>query len=192
MDPTDTALLKRYRRGDVEALGVLVERHRRALYGYIIGMCRSRHEADEVFQDVWKRVIEKVEHYRDRNFRGWLMRIAHNRVIDRARKRKPDVSLDAAGESGGALGDVVADGRPGPRAGLAWAEVRADVARAVAELPPEQREVFLMRAVSEMPFKDIARAQRVSINTALARMQYALAKLRTALGPDYTADAAAG
>jgi RNA polymerase sigma-70 factor, ECF subfamily len=191
MEQTDTALLERYRSGDVEALGVLVERNRRALYGYIAGMCRDRHDADEVFQDVWKRVIEKVDRYRDRNFRGWLMRIAHNLVIDRARRRRPDVSLDAVGGSGFALGETVADGRPEPWAALAWADVRADVARAVAGLPAEQREVFLMRAVSEMPFKDIARVQRVSINTALARMQYALAKLREALGASDAAEAAA-
>ena len=192
MESTDRELMDRYRRGGAEALGELVERHRRSLYGFIIGMSRGRDDPDDVFQEVWCRVIRKAGMYRDKNFRGWLMRIAHNVIIDRSRKRKPDVSLDAERGNGPTLLESLSDDRPGPHVGIEREDIRTDIARAVERLPDEQREVFLMRAVSGMPFKEIARVQRVSINTALARMQYALAKLRAGLGAAYASQALSG
>lgn len=184
MEPSDFELLSRYRGGDVASLETLVERHRQALFSYIVQMAPSRADAEEAYQDVWLKVIRHADRYRERNFLGWVLRIAHNRVIDGSRRKRPELWLDGA-----------VDGQEPPVNRLPGRERRPDqvaaaadtgrrVAEAVAQLPAEQREVFLLRVQREVPFKEIARIQRVSINTALARMQYALTKLRAALGEE--------
>ncbi len=185
MEVTDHELLSQYRRGHVAALETLVERHRRTVFGFILNMTNDYGDAEEVFQEVWFRVIRKIGMYRERNFPGWLVRIARNIIIDRARRRKPDFSLDSESRDGRSPGDVLPGKDPGPRARLAASDLGRKIVAAVAVLPREQKEVFLMRLRAEIPFKEIARIQKVSINTALARMQYALDKLRTLLKDDY-------
>lgn len=185
MQPTDRSLLARYKRGDVDALETLVERYRRPLFGFILNMTEGREDADEIFQEVWFRAIRKMSSYRQRNFCGWLMRIAHNLVIDRARRRKPDRSLDEEHEEGGSLAGVLPSGERGPTENVQATDIGQAIVRAVETLPPEQKAVFVMRVKAELPFKEIAKIQGVSINTALARMQYALAKLRPLLRKDY-------
>jgi RNA polymerase sigma-70 factor, ECF subfamily len=185
MDVEDRELLRAYRRGEVGGLARLVEKYRRPLYGYIVRMTEGGADADEVFQEVWFRVIRKLRIYREKNFGGWLMRIAHNIVIDRSRRRKADFSLDDETEGGARVAERVAGREPDPARNAVAQDLRGRIGRAVASLPVEQREVFILRTEAEMPFKEIARLQRVSINTALARMQYALAKLRPALRTEY-------
>jgi len=186
MDVPDQELLAQYRKGNPDALGILVERYRRPLFGYILNMTGGQVDADEIFQEVWMRVIRKIGSYQHQNFHGWLVRIAHNLVIDKVRRRRPEVSLDAgAGEEGSSLGDVIAGDAPGPDAGLANRDLRRAIGAAVETLPLEQREVFVMRVKLELPFKEIAAIQGTSINTALARMQYALGKLRGLLHERY-------
>lgn len=187
MDMSDRELLDRYRLGDVDAFARVVDRHRRMLFGYLVNMTGNPTEAEDVFQEVWLKVMHKLDAYEDGNFGGWLVRLAHNLVIDRARRRKPEVSLDQEDESGRGLAHrLTAPDRP-PSGVLADRDLGGRIAEAVATLPAEQREVFVLRVQAEMPFKEIARVQGVSINTALARMQYALAKLRPLLQAEYGA-----
>lgn len=188
----ETQLLDKYRGGDVEALGILVEKYRKPLFAFIGNMTRSHAEADEVFQEVWFKAIRKLALYRDKNFGGWLMRIAHNTVIDRARKLKNECSLDSGSEggNGGSLGSVLPAPGQDPSAHTAAGELGKRISAAVAALPHEQKAVFLMRIEMDLPFKEIAGIQKVSINTALARMHYAVGKLRTLLKNDYEALAA--
>jgi len=185
MEVSDRELLTRYRGGQVDALEVLIVKYRRQLFGFIINMIHGRDEADEIFQEVWLRVIRNHAKYKHGNFCGWLVRIAHNVIIDRSRKKKPDVSLDEEKGEGLSLGQVIPGNEPGPDNRLAGRDLGIRITSAVEGLPPEQKEVFLMRAQSGMSFKEIAGAQKVSINTALARMQYALVKLRSVLEDDY-------
>lgn len=185
VDVTDSELIERYRRGRVEAMEELVERHRRRLFGMIVGMTGPGVNAEEVFQETWFRAISKVSSFKKGNFFGWLARIAHNIVIDRARAGKRELSLDGSEDEGPAPGDSIPGGGFCAAEDVADAELGTRIAGAVAELPVSQREVFAMRMYADMPFKEIARVQGVSINTALARMQYALAKLREALKQDY-------
>ena len=186
MDETDATLLAAYRRGDAEALGRLVEKYKRPLFGFLARFAADPGEADEWFQETWVRAIRHMNRFRQKNLLGWLFKIAHHLIIDQARRRKPDASLDAPmPESGDPLADVLASPGPSPAAEAEVRDLGRHIEAAAARLPIEQREVFWMRMQAGLSFKEIARIQRCSINTALARMQYALAKLRPALEPAY-------
>lgn len=180
-DHSDYELICQYLAGDERAFEILYDRHRKVLYGYLTGLLPGRRsEADEVFQLTWIRVIDQLKNYRDQGcFGAWLFRIARNLLIDRVRKNKhadsmltldrEDIPLPAA-----------------PPGSEPWRHLdEADLGRAIraalAQLPPEQQEVFWMRNQAEMPFKEIAEVQKCSINTVLARMQYALKHLRASL-----------
>jgi RNA polymerase sigma-70 factor (ECF subfamily) len=185
MEQSDQSLLNMYLDGQVDALEQLVERHKGPLFGYIVNMVGARHDADEVFQEVWFRVIKKAASYKNKNFRGWLMRIAHNIVIDRFRKKKASVSLDDDTDNSRPLLESISGKENSPAAETANSEVAVMIEEGVRKLPPEQKEVFVMRMKAGLTFKEIAKIQKVTINTALARMQYALAKLRPGLEEVY-------
>ncbi|NCC50430.1 MAG: sigma-70 family RNA polymerase sigma factor [Spartobacteria bacterium] len=177
--------IEQYREGDIHALEELVEKYRRPLFGFILKMTEGRDDAEEIFQEVWLRAIRNLDSYKVSNFLSWLFKIAHNLVIDRARKKKPAMSLQDPIEEALTMEDRVASEAPGPDEQMNSRVIRERIDRAVAELPENQREVFVMRTQADISFKDIARIQGVSINTALARMQYALARLREELRTEY-------
>lgn len=178
-EENDEVLVKSYRKGDEEALAKLVDRYRARLFAFILNMAGRADEADDIFQDVWFRAIDRMGTYRDRNFLAWLTRIAHNLMIDRWRGRRASVSLDASeDEGGGNLSDRLSGPGPTPARQAETSDMVRRISVTVAALPLEQREVFLMRVQEDLSFKEIAKIQGVSINTALARMQYGLAKLR--------------
>lgn len=186
METSDHDLLAQYRKGDAQALGRLVERYRRPLFGFILNMTEGRQDADEIFQETWFRAIRSLDSYREHKFLSWLFRIAHNLVIDHVRKAKPTAEVPRDAER--AEDDPVnrlPDPAVRPDAQAHGRDLGTRIRRSVAQLPPEQREVFLLRMNAQMPFKEIAKLQGSSINTALARMQYALAKLREELKDDY-------
>lgn len=186
MDAPENAWLAEYRHGNVEALGRLVEHFRRPLFGFILRMTEGRGDAEEIFQEAWLRAIRSLDSYRERRFLSWMFRIAHNLIIDRARKAKPVVDAAAlgAGEEDPIETRVAAPG-VSPAVETTGHDLGRRIAQAVGRLPAEQKEVFLMRVEGDLAFKDIAKIQRTSINTALARMQYALKKLRKELKADY-------
>ena len=186
MDQDDAQLLEAYRAGDAEALGKLVEKYKRPLFGFILRFSEGREDADEVFQEVWVRAIKNMNRYRQKNLLSWLFRIAHNLMIDRIRQRRPIVSFDTPfSEDGSTLSEHLATGQLGPDGEAGGRELGVRIEAAAAKLPPEQREVFWLRMQADLSFKEIAKIQKCSINTALARMQYAVAKLRTELSGEY-------
>lgn len=186
MEQPEQVWLAEYRQGRVEALGHLVDHFRRPLYAFISRMMDGHVDTDEVFQEVWLRAIKNLDRFDDGKMLSWLFRIARNLVIDRSRRARPIASLDApAREDEEPLGRKMATAGLPPDHEASGHDLGARIAAAVARLPAEQREVFLMRMEGDVSFKDIARQQQVSINTALARMQYALAKLREELKDDY-------
>ena len=181
----DVVLLRQYCRGDTLALAVLVKRHSGALYRFAREMSGQHADAEDVVQEVWRRVVRKADGFRGESFRGWLFRICRNHMIDRSRVRKASVSLDEpVGDGERTRVDLLPAKGPAPGQAVANAEWRERLAEAVEDLSDEQREVFLLRAEG-MAFKDIAGVQKVSINTALARMHYAVKKLRKVLSKDF-------
>lgn len=188
MDQPEKVWLAEYRQGRVEALGLLVDHFRRPLFSFIAKMMQGHADADEVFQDVWVRAITNLHRYRDDRFLSWLFRIAHNLVIDRARRGKRLVELDRPhGDDRATLQNRLAAPAPDPADAADAKDLGRRIAEAVRRLPEDQRAVFLMRTEGDLPFKEIAKIQGVSINTALARMQYALRKLREELHDEYRA-----
>jgi RNA polymerase sigma-70 factor, ECF subfamily len=188
LDHPERKWIAEYRKGKVESLAPLVEHFRRPLYGFIVRMTESVTDAEDVFQEVWLRAIRHMDSYHEKNFLSWLFRIAHNLVIDRVRRQKPVVHFPETPftTSSTRWEDRIPDTRnAAPDRQIAMRDVGPRIKAAVAKLPVEQREVFLMRMEGDLPFKEIARIQKVSINTALARMQYALNKLRQELKSDY-------
>lgn len=181
---TDIEQIERYRQGDTEALNLLVERYRRPLFGFIYRMASTTEEAEEIFQEVWLRVIKNLAKYRNNRFLSWLFRIAHNLVIDRSRRQSPEVAIEDEGTTDW-LAFHAGHQSVSPVDALQEDDMHNRIQAAVAQLPVNQRAVFLMRMEGDLPFREIARIQNVSINTALARMTYATDKLRKALAADY-------
>jgi RNA polymerase sigma-70 factor (ECF subfamily) len=179
----DAELVRAFRGGDEAALGELIERHRDRLYSYLRRLAGNDAGAEDMFQDTWIKVARNVGAYREESkFSAWLFSVAHNTAMDALRRRRPDsVSLDAAPEDGRPLSETMGSAEPGPEASYEASESRRAIDGALAELSPEQREVFLLRHYSGMSFREIADALGVPIGTVLARASRAAAKLRDKL-----------
>lgn len=190
MNPTehaDNTWIEQYKAGDVSALEHLVEHYRKPLYAFIYNMLQGRGDAEEIFQEVWLRVIRNLRSYRDRNFAGWLFRIAHNLFIDRIRLEQRFVAAAPASSANDEtpLIERIPSPHPTPDAQTADRDLGHRIRAAIASLPDDQRAVFLMRTEADLSFKEIAAIQQTSLNTALGRMHYALQKLRPLLEEDY-------
>jgi RNA polymerase sigma-70 factor (ECF subfamily) len=188
MDNTDIECITNYLGGDSNALEPLVEKYKRPLYSFILKMTEGREDSDEIFQETWFRALKNIHKFKHKNFLNWLFRIAHNLVIDRARRNKKNVSMQSS-MGGDDEGNTLEDHLPAP--GITPAEeaggnsLGIHISKAVETLSAEQKEVFLLRMYGNVSFKEIARIQKCSINTCLARMQYALTKLRSILQEEY-------
>lgn len=185
-DPTsDADLLFAYAKGDVAAMDCLVGRYRQAFFSWFLGMTGSRADAEDLFQDLWVRVIRHAGRFENVSFRAWLWQIARNLLIDFRRKKKPDVSLDAVedGDDHPLLDQLVSPER-GPAEGLEQADLARLAMRAVGQLPEIQREIFLMRVQGGLPFNEIAETLGIPLNTALGRMHDATTKLRVLLAKE--------
>jgi RNA polymerase sigma-70 factor, ECF subfamily len=177
----DTALMLRYRDGDVRAFEILYERHKAPLYRYLQRTCHSREVADDVFQEVWSKVIASRGRYEARaQFNTFLFRIAHNCAIDHFRRagRRQESGAPGADDVAEQVG---AAEHERPDAALAESQLRSDFRRALDELPPEQRDVFVLYEESGLSLEDIGKITGVAMETAKSRLRYALAKLRGAL-----------
>ncbi|MBN2163450.1 MAG: sigma-70 family RNA polymerase sigma factor [Pontiellaceae bacterium] len=188
MDTSDIECINNYLAGNADALAPLVEKYKRPLYSFILKMTEGREDSDEIFQETWFRALKNIHKFKHKNFLNWLFRIAHNLVIDRARRSCRNISMQSS--FGGDDGDntledhLAAPGiTPAEEAGGNSLGIR--ISEAVETLSPEQKEVFLLRMYGNVSFKDIAKIQKCSINTCLARMQYALTKLRSVLQGEY-------
>ncbi len=171
-------------RGDQAAFRVLVERHQERLYGYLLGMVHDRELANDLFQETFLRVIDAMQRRRGSytqqgRWLGWVMRIARNATLDhlRSRKKWQDVAA-TSDDDGAAFWDRLPDDAPDANETMHRLEQRDWLGSCIDQLPPEQREVLLLRQETELTFREIADLTGVSINTALGRMRYALLNLR--------------
>jgi len=187
MTPEDQERLRRFRAGDPAAVEEWIEAFRRPLFGFILKMTAERDDAEDIFQETWSRALKHLHRFRSGNLLSWLFNIAHHLIIDQARKRKPDTSLQAPVADRSELGERIESPTRNPAQLTGDMDLHRRLQAAIARLPEEQRAVFLMRAEADLPFKEIARIQGVSLNTALGRMHYAVVRLRKELAEDYAA-----
>jgi RNA polymerase sigma-70 factor (ECF subfamily) len=188
-DESDEALMFQYQRGEVRAFEVLLARHRGPVYNFIYRHTNNQATAEDLLQEAFLRVIKGADSYqRNAKFTTWLYTIARNLCVDASRRAKHRrvLSLDQPlnreqGEGGPVLGDAVADGGAAVDRQVIGKELRSRIEQAVGRLVAEQREVFVMREILSLPFKEIAEITGVPENTVKSRMRYALEKLRDEL-----------
>lgn len=178
----DLTLIKGYLAGNAGDFTALYERYKRQLYGYLNKMLNAdRSKADDLFQQTWIKAIDQLPRYEHRQqFGAWLLRIAHNLAIDSFRKNGRLARYEAGSQDEPENGFDAVDNHDDPWRKMHREELERAIDQAVGKLSPELREVFLLRR-ENVAFKEIARIQGSSINTALARMQYALKNLRKSL-----------
>ena len=173
-------LLNHYLSGDRSAISQLIERHSRRVKDYIHMMVKDRDVADDIFQETFikaVRVIDEGRYTDNGKFLSWILRIAHNQVIDHFRAQRQNKSVSESEAGYDVLGTLKLAERTVEDA-MVCEQIERDVRALVELLPAEQREVVMMRYFSGLSFKDIAEQTNVSINTALGRMRYALINLR--------------
>lgn len=175
----DSTLVKEYVKGNETALEVLIERHNQRVYSFIFSKVMDKDVADDIFQDTFIKVIntlKKGKYNEEGKFLPWVMRIAHNLVIDHFRRNKRMPKFEANDDFN--IFSVISDSSLNVENRLIKDQVDSDLRKLIDELPDDQREVLYMRMYKNMSFKEISEATGVSINTALGRMRYALINLR--------------
>ena len=172
----DTALMLRYKEGDVMAFEELYRRHNDALYRYLLRRCRHKHTAEDLYQEVWSKIIRSKERYRPTaRFTTFLYRVAHNCFIDHVRRNKRHNIVSAS--------DPVAtvDNAPLPDALAERSKARENLMHALQSLPEEQRDTFLLHEESGLNLEAIAQVTGVNRETAKSRLRYAMQKLKAAM-----------
>jgi RNA polymerase sigma-70 factor (ECF subfamily) len=183
MGASDEELMLAYAGGDARAFEALYSKHKGALYRFVLRSVAARGEAEELYQDVWLRVIEARSRYTPRaRFTTWLYTIAHNRLVDHWRTRGLAlVSLDA---EDAALPEPAAPPSSQPHLQLEARQTLERLAAAIAALPLAQREAFLLHQEGGLTTAEIAQATDAGEEAAKSRLRYAMNKLKEAIGDD--------
>lgn len=175
----DAVLVAAYISGDEESLSKLINRHQQRLYNFIYSKVFDKEIAEDIFQDTFIKVIRTLKrgkYNEEGKFLPWVMRIAHNLVIDHFRKSNRMPKFDNRRDFD--IFSVLEDDNPHAEHRLMDEQIGEDLRKLIEELPEEQLEVLKMRIYKDMSFKEISFQTNVSINTALGRMRYALINLR--------------
>lgn len=175
----DAILVREYMLGDEQALSELINRHQHRIYSFIYSKVFDKDIAEDVFQDTFIKVINTLKrgkYNEEGKFLPWVMRIAHNLVIDHFRKNKRMPKFENNGDFN--IFSVLSDSNLNAEKQLIKDQIEFDVQELIKELPADQLEVLTMRIYKDMSFKEISERTGVSINTALGRMRYALINLR--------------
>ena len=177
---SDRVLLNNYLSGDRSAISELIERHSQRVRSYIGMMVKDDDIADDIFQETFIKAVKVIDEgrYTDSGkFLSWVLRIAHNRVLDHFRREKHSRTINEK-EAGYDMLSTINLAERTIEDDMVVGEMQATVRSLVASLPSEQREVVEMRYYAKLSFQEIADETGVSINTALGRMRYALINLR--------------
>lgn len=175
----DASLVNSYVSGNEAALETLIKRHQSRIFGFIYSKVGDRDLADDIFQDTFIKVIRTLKsnaYNEEGKFLPWVMRIAHNLIVDHFRHNKKMPLYRETEEF--SIFSVMTDDSLTIENKLISDQVTMDLRQLVEELPADQKEVLTMRLYQDMSFKEISEATGVSINTALGRMRYAVINLR--------------
>ena len=178
---TDKELIGRYLKGDHNSLERLIHRHQNRIYAYILMIVKDKDLADDLFQDTFIKVINTLRsgsYNEEGKFLQWVMRIAHNLIIDHFRKSSRIPVISNTKNDDFNIFDTIEITDKSIEEQIITNQIHKDLRKLIEYLPAEQKEVLYMRHYAEMSFKDIAEVTNVSINTALGRMRYALINLR--------------
>ncbi|MCI0414245.1 RNA polymerase sigma factor [bacterium] len=183
---SDEVLMLRYKDGDLSAFEVIIEKHQQPLFSFVYRFCNDYHQAQDLVQDVFLRLVKMAKNYEPKaKFTTYLYTIAHNVCIDylRRKKKRQSVSLSDPidAENGMTLEETMKDGRANPQRDFQQKSFEQALHQAVEDLPPEQREVFLLREQQNLAFDEIARIVGCLPSTAKSRMRYALQSIREKL-----------
>jgi RNA polymerase sigma factor (sigma-70 family) len=176
---SDGVLVSSYINGCEKSLEVLILRHKQRIFGFVLSKVLDREIAEDIFQDTFIKVINTLKrgkYNEEGKFLPWVMRIAHNLIIDHFRRNKRIPKFNNTDEFD--IFSVISDDVLNIEKQLIKNQILDDVRGLISELPEDQKEVLLMRMYKDMSFKEIAENTDVSINTALGRMRYALINLR--------------
>jgi len=175
----DSSLISDYLKGNERCFEILITRHKQRVYNFIFSKVLNKDIAEDVFQDTFIKVINTLKrgkYNEEGKFLPWVMRIAHNLVIDHFRKCNRMPKFKNTDEFD--IFSVLSDGELNAEKQLIKEQILSDVRRVIDELPDDQKEVLIMRMYKDMSFKEISECTGVSINTALGRMRYALINMR--------------
>lgn len=175
----DSFFVRKYIAGDEYSLEVLINRHEQRIFNFIYSKVFDYDITNDIFQDTFIKVIRnlKLKKYNEEGkFLPWVMRIAHNLIIDHFRRNKRMPKFDNSGEFD--IFSVMEDDGLNKESEIIKTQIESSLVNLIKELPEDQIQVLEMRIYKEMSFKEIAKQTNVSINTALGRMRYALINLR--------------
>ena len=180
---SDEALLGHYARGDAAAFEVLYRRHEMRIWRYLERNVGNRATAEELMQEVWFAVARDAVRYQPTaRFTTWLFTIARNRMIDSKRISRRQVSLEGLGyEAEPVLAQLTTEPSVGPLAAALVRDQASALSRALGQLPPEQRDAFLLQIEGDLSIKEVATLTRSSFETTKSRLRYARTKLRELL-----------
>ena len=176
---TDQQLIHLYMDGDADALATIIVRYKDKIYTSIYLLVKDKYLAEDIFQDVFIRVIDTLKggRYTDEGkFLPWAMRIAHNMCVDHFRKVKRSPTIKTSDDRD--IFEVLNFSEPGADQKMMSGQSHDRVRKMVDMLPEDQREVIILRHYADLSFKEIADLTKCSINTALGRMRYGLINLR--------------
>ncbi|OUD35949.1 RNA polymerase subunit sigma-24 [Flavobacterium sp. FPG59] len=179
MQLNDALLVKEYVSGNEDALAKLIKRHESKIYGFIYSKIPDRDITNDIFQDTFIKVINTLKsnsYNEEGKFLPWVMRIAHNLIVDHFRKSKKMPLYRETEEF--SIFSIMSDDSLSIENKIIADQVQIDIKKIIEELPADQKEVLIMRMYQDMSFKEISEITGVSINTALGRMRYALLNLR--------------
>jgi RNA polymerase sigma-70 factor (ECF subfamily) len=176
---SDAELITEYLNGSERSLEKLINRHQLQIFNFINSKVNDRDKSEDIFQDTFIKVIKTLKngsYNEEGKFLPWVMRIAHNLVIDYFRKSNRIPIIENKEEFD--IFQFLSDKTPNAESVLVEEQVLKDIQNLIEELPEDQKEVLIMRLYRDMSFKEIAENTNVSINTALGRMRYAIINLR--------------
>lgn len=183
MQISDQQLISNYLEGDDKAFAVLLNRHRDKIFTSIYLFVKDTEMAEDIFQDVFIKIIDtlrKGKYNHEGKFLQWALRISYNMCVDNFRRSKRRTKVSATETFD--IFDVLESNDDNMEQTIIKSQVHKKVRKLVDQLPPEQREVVILRHYADMSFKEISQLTRVSINTALGRMRYALINMRKMAG----------